>query len=70
MYRWSLLGIRRIDRIPNTRVRYLCGGKEGWMKVFYGGLAIERKKDAIIAKRGHKGVYKESLSGTSSKKLE
>ena len=42
----GLLGIRRMDRVLNGRIRELCGVTkrvyEGLMRVFSGGLAIWR----------------------------
>ena len=36
----GLLGIRRRDRIPNARIRELCGVTKGLMRVFSSGLGI------------------------------
>ena len=54
----SLLGIRRIDRVPNSRKRELCGVRIGWMK----GLRkiqwfshVERIENDMIAKRVYVG---------------
>ena len=42
----GLLGIRRMDRVPNARIRGLCrmmkGEDESMMRVFSGGLAMWR----------------------------
>ena len=35
----GLLGIRRMDKVPNARIRELCGVKKGLM-VFSDGLAM------------------------------
>ena len=40
----GLLGIRRMDKVPNARIRQLCGMTRVWMKrlmkVFSDGLAM------------------------------
>ena len=42
----GLLGIRRMDKALNARIRELCGVTKGWtnelMKVFYDGSAMRR----------------------------
>ena len=35
-----LLGIRRMDKVPNPPIRELCGLTKGLMKVFSDGMAI------------------------------
>ena len=39
----SLLGIRRMDKVLNARIREFYGGTKGLMKVFSDGLAIWRE---------------------------
>ena len=39
-YLRGLLGIRRMDRVPNAGIRELCGVRKGWMEVFSVGLDI------------------------------
>ena len=36
----GLLGIRRMDRVLNVRIRELCGVTKGLMKVFFGDSAM------------------------------
>ena len=36
----GLLGIRRMDKIPNVQIRELCGMTKGLMKLFSDGLSI------------------------------
>ena len=43
----GLLGIRRMDKVPNSRIRELCGVTKGvakgLMKVFFDGSAMWRE---------------------------
>ena len=39
----GLLGIRRMDKVPNARIRELCGVTKGLMKVFSDGSAMRRE---------------------------
>ena len=47
----GVLRIRRIDRVPNARIREFCGVTkgvdEGLMKVFSSGLAMWRRKGLL-----------------------
>ena len=38
-----LLGIRRMDKVPNARIRQLCEVTKRLVKVFYDGLAMWRQ---------------------------
>ena len=41
----SLLGIRRMDRVPNARIRSFAEWRKGWMKglkMFFTGLVMWR----------------------------
>ena len=58
----GLLGIRRMDRVPNTRIRELCGVKKGLDERIDKGVLlwfvhVERMERGMITKR----VYVESL---------
>ena len=39
----GLVGIRRIDKFPNARIRELCGVTKGLMKVFHDSSAMWRE---------------------------
>ena len=39
----GLLGIRRMDKVPNAWIREVCGVTKGLMKVFSGSSAMWRK---------------------------
>ena len=47
----GLLGIRRMDKVPNAWIRELCGMKKGLdevlMKAFLGGSAMWRRRREI-----------------------
>ena len=60
----GLLGIRRMDRVPNAWIRELCGAKKGLdvridegMLLWFGH--VERRNRDRMAKRVNKGVFKE-----------
>ena len=61
-----MLGIRRMDRVPNARIRELCGVKKGIEKIDEGVLRwfrnVERMERDTIAKR----VYVGECAGTRS----
>ena len=38
---FGLLGVGGIERIPNTRIRELCGVMEGLIKTFFSGLGVK-----------------------------
>ena len=40
----SLLGVRRMDIVPNARMKGLCGVTKGLMKVFSGALTKWRER--------------------------
>ena len=50
----ELVGIRRMDRVPNARVRELCRVMKGLMKVFSGGLTMWKEWRMI-------GLLRESM---------
>ena len=39
----DLLGIRRMDKVPNAQIKALCRVTKGLMKVFSDGLAMWRE---------------------------
>ena len=63
----GLLGIRRMYRVPNARIRELCGLKKGLDERIDGGMLwwfthMERMQRGMIAKR----VYVGELAGSCS----
>ena len=49
-----LLGIRRMDEVPNAWIREMCGVTKGLMKVFSDGSAMWREWRMTILLRGSK----------------
>ena len=71
----GLLGIRRIEKIPNVLIRELYGAKKGWikglMKMFFGGLVtLEGWRIVEMPKECRRGVYVNSFSGSTTKKVD
>ena len=63
----GLLGIRRMDKVPNTRIRHLCGVTKGVNEKIYEGVLRwfyheEIMKNDRIAKR----VYVGECAGSHS----
>ena len=63
----GLLGIKRMDRVPNSRIRELCGAKKGleerideFMLRWFGH--VERMERDMIAKRVYVGEFAGSCS--------
>ena len=64
----KLLGIRRMDRVPNAQIRELCGVKKGLDEWIDEGVLqwfshVERRESDRIAKRVYVGVYWLSFIG-------
>ena len=48
----GFLGIKRMDKVPNARIRELCGVMKGSMKAFSGGAVIWREWRILGLPRG------------------
>ena len=60
--RWTLLGVRRMDRVLNTRIRELCGVKKVLDEEIGEGVPrwfthVERGERGMIAKRFYVGGH-------------
>ena len=40
----GVMGINRMDKVPNARIRQFCGEKKGVMKVFSDGSGMRRQR--------------------------
>ena len=63
----GLLGIRRMDKVPNTRIRQLCGVRKGVSESIYEGVLLwfgheERMENDRTVKRICAGEYAGSRS--------
>ena len=71
----SLLGIRRMDRVPNVRIRKLCGLAKGMDErikedVLHWFSHVERMENDRIAKRFYVGEFAGSSSAGQPRKEE
>ena len=71
----SLLGIRRIDRVPNVRIRELCGLAKGVDEMIEEDALhwfsnVERIENERIAKRLYVGEFAGSSSAGQPRKEE
>ena len=68
----GLLGIRRMDRIPNAWVRQLCSMKKGLRKVFFGGSAMWKgwRGDRITKREYVEECACSSVSGYAAEEIE
>ena len=65
----GLLSIRRMDRVPNARIRELCGVRKGLDEGMLRWFAhLERMESRMIAKRVYVGEYAGSRSAGRPRK--
>ena len=63
----GLLGIRRMDRVPNARIRELCGVTKGMdVRIDEGVLPLFGHAERMKKNRIAKGVYVEECAGSRS----